>query len=132
MLNVRNYRPPKGGGRPFRIKDPTSACEKNVPCGSCVRNLSGKLHGRALNLRKVSVFSTVDKDDERDMDGQEQRERSDRLQRLGLEPEDYYFSKEGYLVFTEQYHLKRGYCCQSGCRHCPYGFNTKRQPSDRP
>ena len=36
--------------------------------------------------------------------------------------EDCYF--EGpYLVFTEAYHLRRGYCCQSGCRHCPYGFN---------
>ena len=35
--------------------------------------------------------------------------------------EDCYF--EGpYLVFTAAYHLKRGYCCQSGCRHCPYGF----------
>jgi hypothetical protein len=19
--------------------------------------------------------------------------------------------------------LKRGYCCKSGCRHCPYGFD---------
>ncbi len=36
-----------------------------------------------------------------------------------LAPEDYYF--EGpYLVFTAVYHLKRGYCCGSGCRHCPY------------
>jgi len=36
-----------------------------------------------------------------------------------LEPEDYYF--EGpYMVFTAAYHLKRGYCCGSGCRHCPY------------
>jgi hypothetical protein len=36
-----------------------------------------------------------------------------------LEPEDYYY--EGpYMVFTAAYHLKRGYCCQSGCRHCPY------------
>ena len=25
-----------------------------------------------------------------------------------------------YMVFTEAYHLKRGYCCQSGCRHCPW------------
>jgi hypothetical protein len=25
------------------------------------------------------------------------------------------------LVFTAQYHLKRGSCCGSGCRHCPYG-----------
>ena len=25
-----------------------------------------------------------------------------------------------YVVFTSQYHLRRGYCCNSGCRHCPY------------
>jgi hypothetical protein len=36
-----------------------------------------------------------------------------------LRPEDFYY--EGpYLVFTAAYHLKRGYCCNSGCRHCPY------------
>ncbi|MBI2672850.1 hypothetical protein HYX19_01180 [Candidatus Woesearchaeota archaeon] len=29
----------------------------------------------------------------------------------------------GYKVFTEFYLLEQGYCCQSGCRHCPYGFN---------
>ena len=37
-----------------------------------------------------------------------------------FEPDDYYFSDEGYIVFTEKYHLKRGYCCQNSCRHCPY------------
>ncbi len=37
--------------------------------------------------------------------------------------EDYYY--EGpYLVFTAQYHLKRGTCCNSGCRHCPYRSST--------
>ena len=25
-----------------------------------------------------------------------------------------------YLVFTAQFHLRRGYCCNSDCRHCPY------------
>lgn len=36
-----------------------------------------------------------------------------------LRPEDFYY--EGpYLVFTAAYHLKRGYCCNSNCRHCPY------------
>jgi Family of unknown function (DUF5522) len=36
-----------------------------------------------------------------------------------LLPEDFYY--EGpYLVFTAAYHLKRGYCCNSDCRHCPY------------
>lgn len=37
-----------------------------------------------------------------------------------LEPEDYYMEGPN-LVFTAAYHLKRGYCCGSGCRHCPYG-----------
>ena len=37
------------------------------------------------------------------------------------EPGEFYY--EGpYIVFTEAYHLRRGWCCQSGCRHCPYGF----------
>ena len=42
--------------------------------------------------------------------------------RNGLLPEDYYLTKEGFVVFTEIYHSKRGYCCKNGCRHCPYGF----------
>ena len=37
-----------------------------------------------------------------------------------VEGEDFY--REGaYVVFTARYHLRRGYCCESGCRHCPYG-----------
>jgi hypothetical protein len=42
-----------------------------------------------------------------------------------IEGEDFYYSPEGYKCFTENYHLKRGYCCKSGCRHCPYGFDKK-------
>ena len=36
-----------------------------------------------------------------------------------LVPGDFYY--EGpYLVFTAAYHLRRGYCCNSDCRHCPF------------
>lgn len=31
-----------------------------------------------------------------------------------------YYIENGFKVFTEEYHLKRGYCCKNGCRHCPY------------
>ena len=44
---------------------------------------------------------------------------------IPLEEGDYYLTEEGYKVMTEQYHLKRGYCCKSGCRHCPYGYDKK-------
>ena len=27
----------------------------------------------------------------------------------------------GYMVMTEDVHRKRGVCCGSGCRHCPFG-----------
>lgn len=37
------------------------------------------------------------------------------------EGEDYYINEQGYWVFTAKYHLNRGYCCQSRCKHCPYG-----------
>jgi hypothetical protein len=38
-----------------------------------------------------------------------------------IEGEDFYF--EGpYMVFTEKYLRARGYCCESGCRHCPWGY----------
>jgi hypothetical protein len=35
---------------------------------------------------------------------------------------DFYFLNDGRLVFTESYHLKRGFCCGSGCKHCPYEY----------
>jgi Family of unknown function (DUF5522) len=36
-----------------------------------------------------------------------------------IEGEDYYW--EGpYMVFTARFLLRRGYCCGSGCRHCPF------------
>jgi len=48
-----------------------------------------------------------------------------------LAPEDYYY--EGpYLVFTAAYHLKRGSCCGSGCRHCPYGHVNVPAPQRTP
>ncbi|MCS6980575.1 MAG: DUF5522 domain-containing protein [Flavobacteriales bacterium] len=54
------------------------------------------------------------------------------MPRQELQPEDYYLSPEGYIIFTEAYHLKRGYCCRSGCRHCPYGFNKKTGRQELP
>ena len=41
------------------------------------------------------------------------------------ENEDFYYNEQSYKVFTEKFHLKRGYCCKSGCKHCPYGYDKK-------
>ncbi|MFZ9473862.1 MAG: DUF5522 domain-containing protein [Bacteroidia bacterium] len=49
-----------------------------------------------------------------------------------IDPEDYYKTEEGYIVFKASYHLKRGYCCQSGCRHCPYGFDLRTGKITKP
>ena len=38
----------------------------------------------------------------------------------------HYYIEGGYWVFTEAYHILRGTCCESGCRHCPYGFAVPR------
>ena len=40
--------------------------------------------------------------------------------------EGVHYYKEGeYRVFTEFYLMSRGFCCRSGCRHCPYGFKKR-------
>ncbi len=31
-----------------------------------------------------------------------------------------YYNQDGAMVFTAGYLKRRGYCCGSGCRHCPY------------
>lgn len=40
--------------------------------------------------------------------------------------EDTYFTEDGRMVFTRAYHLRRGHCCGSGCRHCPFDPPTPR------
>ena len=44
---------------------------------------------------------------------------------------DYYFNEAGYLVMTEAYHLKRGYCCGSACKHCPYNWENVEEKVDK-
>ena len=47
-----------------------------------------------------------------------------------IEGEDFYY-EGGFMVFTEKFLRERGYCCESGCRHCPYGF-LRQERSDIP
>jgi hypothetical protein len=32
-----------------------------------------------------------------------------------------YYMEDGKMVLTAHFLLERGFCCNSGCRHCPYG-----------
>ena len=43
-----------------------------------------------------------------------------------IEGEDFYYEGR-FLVFTEKFLAKRGYCCESGCRHCPYGYRADQR-----
>ena len=48
-----------------------------------------------------------------------------------VEPAEPDFTVEqGYVVFTAAFHRRRGQCCGSGCRHCPF-FPRHHQGSTR-
>ena len=49
-------------------------------------------------------------------------EKGDNSRNSQLEKDDFYINEDGFIVFTASYHLKRGYCCRNGCKHCPYGY----------
>jgi Family of unknown function (DUF5522) len=42
---------------------------------------------------------------------------------------DFYFD-DGLMVLTARYLNGRGFCCESGCRHCPYGFSPRSEQKD--
>jgi hypothetical protein len=39
---------------------------------------------------------------------------------------DYTLDERGRFVFTRDYLMRRGHCCESGCRNCPYDFERAR------
>lgn len=43
-----------------------------------------------------------------------------------IEGKDYYINEQGLWVFTAAFHLARGYCCGSGCLHCPYSLKSDK------
>jgi hypothetical protein len=49
-----------------------------------------------------------------------------------MDDHDFYFDSDGRKVMTSTYLKKRGYCCETGCRHCPYGFENKPFIPDPP
>jgi len=53
------------------------------------------------------------------------KKRKEPIKPQQVQPGDYYFNEAGLMVFTEQYHLRRGFCCGSGCKHCPYRDKVK-------
>ncbi len=36
-----------------------------------------------------------------------------------------YTIENGLWVFTKEYHLKRGHCCKSMCKNCPWEYKKK-------
>jgi hypothetical protein len=48
-----------------------------------------------------------------------------------IEGKDYYLDANGYMVFTEKYHLERGYCCKNICRHCPWKYKGDKKEQDK-
>lgn len=41
---------------------------------------------------------------------------------------DFYYNNSGFVVFTAEYLLKRGYCCGNGCANCPYDYKNVPEP----
>ena len=46
-------------------------------------------------------------------------------------PEDDFYMEGTLMVFTESFLRRRGYCCESGCRHCPWGYRADRRDEPR-
>jgi hypothetical protein len=60
------------------------------------------------------------REEQKNHDGPEDKADSSSRQEPKLQEGRDYYIENGLFVFTGEFLLKRGYCCESGCRHCPY------------
>ncbi len=60
--------------------------------------------------------------DENDIAIEEENSKARRF----VEGRDFYF-EDGLMVLTREFLLDRGFCCESGCRNCPYGFKDENR-----
>ncbi|MBP6456962.1 MAG: hypothetical protein KA275_09580 [Chitinophagaceae bacterium] len=44
----------------------------------------------------------------------------------------FYLNDKGFVVFTAQYLLDRGYCCGNSCLNCPYEYKNVANKSKIP
>jgi hypothetical protein len=93
-------------------------CQEVVISGDILRRLAEDLQEPACVcpscLESVSRLTKEYADPERIV-----AEIHKAIQGRALAQSDYYL-ENGNVVFTAAYHLKRGTCCGSGCRHCPF------------
>ncbi len=50
------------------------------------------------------------------------------MKQTKTEDDDYYLDDDGRVVFSANYHSRRGYCCGNGCRHCPFNYEAVAEP----
>ena len=49
-----------------------------------------------------------------------------------VEGEDYTIDPAtGLMVLTASFLRRRGYCCKTGCRNCPYGFQKENETKQK-
>jgi hypothetical protein len=80
--------------------------EANRPGGMIKRMVSGKLTNAMKN--------------ETDIDSKIDEAESPASTQLPLVDGLDYYLENGLMVFTAHFLRRRGYCCDNGCRHCPY------------
>ena len=84
---------------------PLPAAEQRCLCPDCFKEAAQQAVARFVRAYKAG----------------EQPNTAPQYKRPGPPVEDLdYYMEDGLLVMSAWHHLKRGYCCGSGCRHCPY------------
>ena len=41
-----------------------------------------------------------------------------------------FYEENGRIVLTKEFLERRGYCCNNGCRHCPYKYTERETNSE--
>ncbi|XP_051549816.1 uncharacterized protein C1orf53 homolog isoform X1 [Myxocyprinus asiaticus] len=99
-------------------------CNARTPCSQQTASESeSDSNSRAKNTNMIYDTRTFSENDS--LIHKLHREACKNQERTYIDP------TTGYKVFTEFAHRKRGRCCGSACRHCPYGQVNVEDPAKK-
>ncbi len=102
-----------------------SECSDQCAWRAGVTSQGGSRLGAASGSGLFETIAMTRKSEQMEIETAETNNKEPASLREGI---DFYF-ENGLMVLTAHFLRRRGYCCNNGCRHCPYPDRKKRAQS---
>ncbi|XP_059147871.1 uncharacterized protein C1orf53-like [Physella acuta] len=122
-----------------RIKEKCIHLFNNVKHASNSNNIKGNASTRTVNeptahfmpVSSEEIDAFIKSVDTSSLDEISKKIHDEHVRALKNRHDEYTDPQTGYRVMTRLAHLRRGHCCGSACRHCPYNHEKVKEKNKK-